>query len=33
VQVLGDWLGYDEAAVDALMADGALQKDDELLSD
>jgi crotonobetainyl-CoA:carnitine CoA-transferase CaiB-like acyl-CoA transferase len=33
VQVLGDWLGYDEAAVDALMADGALQKDDELLPD
>lgn len=33
VQVLADWLGYDEAAVDALMADGALQKDDELLPD
>jgi hypothetical protein len=31
--VLGDWLGYDKAAVDALMVDGALQKDDELLPD
>ena len=32
-QVLEDWLGYDEAAVGALTADGALQKDDELLPD
>jgi hypothetical protein len=31
--VLGEWLGYDEVAVDALMANGALQKDDELLPD
>lgn len=32
-QVLEEWLGYGEAAVDALVADGALQKDDELLPD
>ena len=32
-QVLGEWLGYDEVVLQTLIADGALQRDDEQLAD
>jgi crotonobetainyl-CoA:carnitine CoA-transferase CaiB-like acyl-CoA transferase len=32
-QVLEEWLGYDEVVLQTLIADGALQRDDEQLAD
>lgn len=32
-QVLGEWLGYDEVVLQTLIADGALQRDDEQSAD